>query len=77
MTTDFTAEVDAFLERTGVAPTIFGRDALGDPNFVKDLRNGRRLWPETEAKVRDYMEKYRAPNRDDGEPPQQSSAAVA
>lgn len=38
---DFRAEVDRFLERTGMSASRFGREALGDPNFVLDLRSGR------------------------------------
>lgn len=33
----------------------FGRKALSDPHFVRQLRNGRRVWPETEAKVRKFI----------------------
>lgn len=54
----FIQTVDAFLERTGMAPVTFGREAMNDPHFVRDLRNGRRLWPETEAKVRAFMASY-------------------
>lgn len=34
----FLAEIDAFLERTGTSASAFGRAAVGDPNFVGDLR---------------------------------------
>lgn len=36
---DFRAEIDAFLVRTGIAPTRLGKEAVGDPRFVFDLRN--------------------------------------
>jgi hypothetical protein len=48
-------DVEKFLKASRVAPTRFGRDVLGDSNFVANLRAGRRVWPETEAKVRDHM----------------------
>ncbi len=51
-------EIDEFLERHSMSPVTFGREAMRDPHFVRDLRNGRRLWPETEAKVRAFMEGY-------------------
>ncbi len=35
------SRVDAFLERTGVVPSTFGRQAVGDPNLVRELRHGR------------------------------------
>lgn len=52
--------IDRFLKRTGCAPTTLGRGALGDPSFVTELRNGRRVWPDTERKVRDWMREFEA-----------------
>ena len=49
-------DVEKFLRRSDVAPTRFGRDAMGDPRFVFDLRNGRDPRPRTVAKVRAYLE---------------------
>lgn len=49
-------DVEKFLRQSEVAPTRFGRDAVGDPRFVFDLRNGRDPRPETVAKVRAYLE---------------------
>lgn len=37
----FLAEIDAFLERTGMSASAFGKSALNDPNFVSDVRGGR------------------------------------
>jgi hypothetical protein len=37
----FVAEIDAFLERTGISATAFGKGAVNDPNLVRDLRAGR------------------------------------
>ena len=37
----FMARQDTFLERTGVGPTTLGRQAVGDPNLVRELRHGR------------------------------------
>lgn len=37
----FLAEIETFLQRAGMSPSGFGRAALGDPNFVRDLRAGR------------------------------------
>ena len=36
----------------------FGELALRDKPFVKQLQDGRRVWPETEAKVRKFMVSY-------------------
>ena len=37
----FKSRVDAFLERTGVGPSTLGRQAVRDPNLVRELRDGR------------------------------------
>jgi hypothetical protein len=52
-------DIEAFLAAHEMAPTRFGDDALNDRHFVKGLRNGRRVWPETEAKVRRFMATYK------------------
>lgn len=56
--------VEEFLADVQMADSAFGRMVVNDWAFVRDLRNGRRLWPETEAKVRDFMAGYeRTPTR--------------
>lgn len=60
-------DVEAFLARHGVADSALGREALNDWAFVKDIRSGRRVWPETEAKVRKFMSEYRADLPTEGE----------
>jgi hypothetical protein len=49
-------EVEKFLRQSDVAPTRFGREAVGDPRFVFDLRNGRDPRPNTIARVLAYLE---------------------
>ncbi len=49
-------EVEKYLRRSDIAPTRFGRDAVGDPRFVFHLRKGRDPRPATVAKVRAYLE---------------------
>jgi hypothetical protein len=34
--------IDQYLRLTKTTPSRLGRDAVGDPNFVMSLRNGRR-----------------------------------
>lgn len=48
----FTSKADRMSEVT------FGRKALRDPHFVRDLKNGRQVFPTTEARVRDFMRRY-------------------
>lgn len=38
----FLAEVEAYIDRTKITATAFGRAAVNDPNFVSDLRTGRK-----------------------------------
>ena len=49
-------EVEKFLRRSDIAPTRFGREAVGDPRFVFDLRKGREPRAETERRVRSFLE---------------------
>ncbi len=49
-------EIEKFLNRKDIAPTRFGRDAVGDPRFVFDLRQGREPRPETARRVRAFLE---------------------
>jgi hypothetical protein len=41
MSDQFRKRVEAFLEASGFKPTEFGRQAVGDPSFVLNLRRGR------------------------------------
>ena len=41
LTEQFHATVEEFLERTGFKTTEFGRQAVGDPSLVLNLRRGR------------------------------------
>ena len=49
-------EVEKFLRQNETAPTRFGREAVGDPRFVFDLRNGRDPRPRTVERVLAYLE---------------------
>ncbi|MBB4618649.1 hypothetical protein [Sphingomonas abaci] len=60
MTKALLTDIDAFLEKHGVTPVSFGRQAMRDPHFVRDLRAGRRVWPETEQRVRSFMTAFRS-----------------
>lgn len=51
-------DIEAFLETQELSATALGHQALGDRHFVRQLRMGRRVWPETEAKVRQFMEGF-------------------
>lgn len=51
-------DIQAFCEAQSIAPSRFGELALNDKAFVSQLRGGRRVWPETEAKIRNFMAGY-------------------
>ena len=52
-------DIETFMSTHDLSATAFGVMALNDRHFVKQLRKGRRVWPETEVKVRGFMAKYR------------------
>ena len=51
----FITDIDQFLARHGLEPSAFGKQALGDPNFIFDLKKGRSPSTRTMDKVRAYM----------------------
>lgn len=56
-------DIEAFIKAHGLTEWQFGIYVLNDKNLVAQIRGDkgkrpRRLWPETEAKVRDKMASY-------------------
>lgn len=54
-------EIDAFLDRYGMAAAKFGEEAVSDPAFVLRLRAGRSPRIDTVDRVRQFMRDYRPP----------------
>jgi hypothetical protein len=52
-------EILTFCAAHGMAESTFGERALNDKPFVSQLKSGRRVWPETEIKVRKFIAGYR------------------
>jgi hypothetical protein len=48
--------IEAHMRRTKMSSTRFGRDAVGDPNFVAGLRQGRTPRKRTVRRVIAYIE---------------------
>lgn len=48
--------IERFLKRAGMAPTRFGRETVGDPRLVKDMKNGRELRGTTVARIIAWLE---------------------
>jgi hypothetical protein len=55
------AKVEAFLERTKMPATRFGRETMADGSLVTHLRAGRSLSLANAGKVVAFMVAYRAP----------------
>jgi len=51
----FLTDVESFLTEADIDPTTFGKQALGDPSFVFDLRKGRSPSARTMDRVRNWM----------------------
>lgn len=69
--TVFRDEVEAFLARTEMPPSRFGREARNDSRFVIDLRSGRMPDYQTRAEVRAWMQGWQY-DADDLEPARQA-----
>lgn len=52
---DLIEVIEGFVREAEMSEITFGRKAMGDPHFVRDLKNGRRLWPTTETKARTFI----------------------
>jgi hypothetical protein len=48
--------IEAYLKATHTPPTRFGREAVRDPRFVFDLRNGRRPRGATVRRVSAFLD---------------------
>ena len=55
---DFVAEIRAFLAANRMDATMFGREAMNDPNFVFEVEHGRCVRVDTVEKVRAFMTEY-------------------
>ena len=51
----FLAEVETYLARSGMGPSEFGFQTMGDPSFVPTLRAGRDPKSSTIDRVRKWM----------------------
>ena len=50
-------DIDRFLRHSGISPTRFGRDAVNDPRFVFDIRNGRECGGKVRSRVYAFIAK--------------------
>jgi hypothetical protein len=52
-------EVEKFLRANNTPAARFGREAMGDPRFVFDLRRGREPRPSTVQRVKAFLQAAR------------------
>ena len=50
------SRIERLIHRTGLKSTRIGREAMGDPAFVRSLRMGRQMRPETEARLNAWLD---------------------
>lgn len=55
-TEDLLKDIDEFLEKSGMAETTFGRKSVNDGKAVGRLRSGKRMWPETINRIRQFID---------------------
>lgn len=48
-------EIESFLRQSGMGPSYFGKVSVGNSELVERLRSGRRVWPETADRVREFI----------------------
>lgn len=48
--------IERHLRARRMTPTRFGREAVGDPNLIPQLRDGRELRAATAQRVVDYLD---------------------
>ena len=49
-------DIERFLNKRNISAARFGRDAMGDPRFVFDLRKGREPRERTVRRIKAYLE---------------------
>ena len=54
-TQELLAKIERFCERNKIAPTRFGRDAVGASNLMDRLRAGKTVTVETSARILEFM----------------------
>lgn len=53
--------VERHLSASGTSPSRFGRDAVGDPGFVADLRSGRQPRAATVDRITAFLDEREGP----------------
>ena len=48
--------IERFLEQADMKPARFGREAVGDPRLISDMKNGRELRDQTIARIQAWLD---------------------
>ena len=48
--------IERFLDQADMKPTRFGREAVGDPRLIADMKNGRELRDATIARIQAWLD---------------------
>ena len=48
--------IERFLEQADMKPTRCGREAVGDPRLISDMKNGRELRDATIARIQAWLD---------------------
>ena len=64
----FLTEIEGFLTKTGLDPSSLGKQALGDPSFISDLRKGRSPSTRTIEKIRSWIRIQETPMHEPSKP---------
>ena len=55
----FLSHIEAFLRESGMSASFFGKAAVGDPNFVGDVRRGRKVHLDLVDRIDAYIKSAR------------------
>lgn len=56
-------QIEMHLRARRMTPTRFGREAVGDPNLIAQLREGRELRAATKERIADYLNRNESRER--------------
>ena len=48
--------IEKYMKREDMKPTRFGREAVGDPRLISDIKNGRELRDSTIARIQAWLD---------------------
>ena len=68
----FVSRVSAFLGRSGLSPTAFGKKAVGDPNLMRQIDRGRSPSLRTADRILAFIAEHDGASGGGRDPPRRS-----